>query len=148
MPDWLSSRLPDGWTGWHVSIFVASFAIASALGSVLAVGIVLTRIPADYFVYRAERGERRHPFLAFVLLLVRNAFGYFLIALGAILSLPGVPGQGLLTILIGVMLVDFPGKYRFERWLITRRVVFASANKLRARLGRPPLITPLDTGEK
>lgn len=69
----------------------------------------------------------------------RNAFGYFLIALGAVLSLPGVPGQGLLTIFMGVMLIDFPGKYRFERWLVSRRVILAAANRFRAKAGRPPL---------
>ena len=54
-------------------------------------------------------------------------------------SLPGVPGQGLLTIFMGVMLIDFPGKHRFERWLVSRRVILAAANRLRAKAGRPPL---------
>jgi hypothetical protein len=56
------------------------------------------------------------------------------------MSVPGVPGQGLLTILIGVMLLDFPGKRRLERWLLRRRGVLAAINKVRARYGRPPLV--------
>lgn len=72
---------------------------------------------------------------------LRNLFGYFLILLGIILSFPGVPGQGLLTILMGVLLIDFPGKHRAERWLLTRRGVLSGVNKLRARVGRPPLLT-------
>jgi hypothetical protein len=30
------------------------------------------------------------------------------------MSVPGVPGQGLLTILLGVMLLDFPGRRSLE----------------------------------
>ena len=58
------------------------------------------------------------------------------------MSLPGVPGQGILTILMGVMLVDFPGKHAAERWLLTRRGVLTAINALRGKLGKPPLLTP------
>jgi hypothetical protein len=63
-----------------------------------------------------------------------------LVTLGVVLSLPGVPGQGLLTILIGVMLVDLPGKRRFERWLLGRPHVLAGVNRLRARFRQPPIV--------
>jgi hypothetical protein len=48
---------------------------------------------------------------------LRNVIGYALIALGIVLSIPFVPGQGLLTILVGLSLADWPGKRRFFRWL-------------------------------
>ena len=66
--------------------------------------------------------------------------------LGIVLSLPGVPGQGLLTILIGVILLDLPGKQRFERRLMMRPAVFTAVNSIRARFGREPLLPPLDAG--
>jgi hypothetical protein len=53
-----------------------------------------------------------------------------------------VPGQGLLTIAVGLMLVDFPGKFRFERWLAVRPPVWRSINWLRKRAGRGPLERP------
>jgi hypothetical protein len=40
--------------------------------------------------------------------------------MGIILALPGVPGQGILTVLIGVMLLEFPGKRRLERAIVGR----------------------------
>jgi hypothetical protein len=40
------------------------------------------------------------------------------------------------------MLLDFPGKYRLERWLATRRAVWRSINWLRRRAGREPLQQP------
>ena len=143
MPEWLSSRLPDGWNGWHLAVGATAFAVVSAVASLFVVGYVLARLPADYFVNPAARRREvaRHPVLAGALFVGRNLLGYFLIVLGAILSLPGVPGQGLLTILMGVMLIDFPGKFRAERWLVTRRPVLAGVNRLRVKFGSPPLQT-------
>ncbi len=139
MPEWLSSRLPDGWTAWHLIALSIGMAVGMATVSLFAVGYVLARLPADYFVNPdAQRPIDRHPVLKCFLILIRNAIGYFLIALGVVLSLPGVPGQGLLTILMGVMLIDFPGKHRFQKWLVTRRVILSGVNGLRARAGKPP----------
>jgi hypothetical protein len=50
-----------------------------------------------------------------------------------------LPGQGLLTLLMGFLLVDFPGKYRLERWLFARPIVRRPINWLRHRAGRVPL---------
>ena len=142
MPEWLSSRLPEGWTAWHLAALSVGLAVSMAAVSLFLVGDALARMPADYFVNPdARRPIDRHPVLKVLAVLTRNAIGYFLIALGAVLSLPGVPGQGLLTILMGVLLIDFPGKYRFEKWLVTRRVILAAVNRLRARSGQPPFQT-------
>ena len=139
MPEWLSSRLPDGWTAWHLIGLSIALAVSMAAISLFIVGRVLARLPADYFINPdARRPIDRHPILKVLSVVVRNAFGYVLIALGVVMSLPGVPGQGILTILMGVMLVDFPGKHRFQRWLVTRGVVLRAVNRLRARAGQPP----------
>ena len=45
----------------------------------------------------------------------------------------------ILTILVGMMLLNFPGKYQFERWLVTRRPVARSINWLRRRANKGPL---------
>jgi hypothetical protein len=141
MPEWLKAYLPDGWNGWHLAMATVGLGVATAIISLVVVAIVLARLPADFFVNpEARRPIDRHPVLKVLLYIVRNLFGYFLIVLGVVLSLPGVPGQGVLTILMGVLLIDFPGKHRAERWLLMRRGVLTAVNKLRARLGRPPLI--------
>lgn len=143
MPEWLASRMPKGWNGWELAGLTIAIAMTTAAISIVIVGFVLARIPADYFVNpEARRPIDRHPVLRVLFLIGKNVFGLFLILLGVVLSLPGVPGQGLLTILMGVALVDFPGKYRAERWLLTRPVVLRNINRLRARVGRPPLLVP------
>jgi len=142
MPEWLQSLLPPDWTGWHVAVATVALAVTSAVVSIVVVGYVLSQLPADYFVNPAARGPiARHPVVRVLLAIIRNFFGVLLIALGVMMSLPGVPGQGILTILMGVMLVDFPGKHRAERWLLTRRGVLSNVNKLRKRMGKPPLLS-------
>jgi hypothetical protein len=148
MPEWLSSRLPEGWTAVHVAVATVALAVVMAAASAVLVAFALARLPPDYFVNPAARRPiDRHPVLKVLLVVGRNLVGYLLVALGVVLSLPGVPGQGVLTILMGVMLIDFPGKHRAELWLVTRKSVFAGVNKLRAKLGRPPLLAEPD-GER
>jgi len=73
-----------------------------------------------------------------MLLIGKNALGYILVVAGIIMLV--LPGQGIFTILIGIMLLNFPGKYQLERWLATRGPVLRSINWLRQRAGRAPLV--------
>jgi hypothetical protein len=59
--------------------------------------------------------------------------------MGFVMALPGVPGQGILTMLIGLTLVDFPGKRSLEQRLVRRPSVRRALDKVRARFGHPPL---------
>jgi hypothetical protein len=117
------------------TVFVVSF-----LASAAAVAFVLCRLPVDYLRCDAGFVDLDRPRWQRVLLKIgKNAIGVLLVLIGVLLSLPGVPGQGLLTILIGVIMLDLPGKQRFERRLMTRPAVFAGVNTVRARFGREPL---------
>lgn len=49
--------------------------------------------------------------------LVKNVFGFVLIVAGIVMLV--TPGQGLLTIFLGLAIADWPGKRRFFRWLRT-----------------------------
>ena len=126
---------------WSVKALLAFglFALTFVI-SVVAVAAVIIRLPADYFRedYVSPLAEQ-HPILRWTGVVVKNAGGALLVLLGLLLSLPGIPGQGLLTILIGVMLLDFPGKRRIERRLVSRPRVLAGINALRTRFGKAPL---------
>ena len=126
---------------WSGALFVVTFVVTFAV-SLAVVGALLVKLPANYFQDRHERGLwiDQHPIVRWIGVILKNALGVALIALGLVLSLPGVPGQGLLTILLGVMLLDFPGKRRLERRIIGRPRVLDRVNRLRARFGKPPLI--------
>lgn len=121
---------------WTVAlVFVASF-----VGSLLIVTFLAVRMPADYLSPR--RQQATGPLWLRVLTAgVKNVLGVALIGIGIVLSLPGVPGQGFLTILVGLMLTDIPGVRRLERAIARRPGIRKSLNALRARFGRPPIAT-------
>jgi hypothetical protein len=102
----------------------------------------MVRIPADYFQKDRPRDlwSDRHPAVRFLGLFAKNVLGVLLVALGILMSIPGVPGQGILTILLGVMLLDFPGKSNLEHKLVSRPPVLKAINKLRHRFDKPSLV--------
>ena len=53
------------------------------------------------------------------------------------MSLPLVPGPGLVFILLGLSLLDFPGKRALQRRVVTRPFVLRVLNKTRTRFGPP-----------
>jgi hypothetical protein len=120
-----------------ILIFILSFAINLAL-----VSFILVKLPGDYFreSYARKLWQARPRTIRVIGLIAKNILGLLLVALGVVLSLPGVPGQGVLTILLGIMLLDFPGRRRLELWLVSRPRVFKAVNNLRHRFGKAPLV--------
>jgi len=120
---------------WGAAVFAAS-----SLLSLAAVTAVLVSLPADYFAHRAPAtAGPRSPLVRAAWRVGKNLLGLVLVALGVVLSVPGVPGQGLLTILIGIILLDFPGKRALVQRLVGRPAVLGAINRLRARFRRPPM---------
>jgi hypothetical protein len=118
-------------------IFVVSFAISLAI-----VSFILVKIPPDYFKEDRphEFWSERHPAIRLLGLVAKNLLGIVLVALGVVMSIPGVPGQGILTILLGIMLLDFPGRQKLERRIVSQQRVLKNINKLRHRFGKPELV--------
>jgi len=130
--------------GLSAAAVVWTLAIGVLL-SLLSVGLVtllIIYLPANYFLDRTERNlwVDQHPVVRWILIALKNAIGVVLVVVG-FLMLFG-PGQGLLTILIGVMLLDFPGKRKLELRVLSQPKVYAAINRVRARFGRPPILLP------
>lgn len=154
MADRIPSWLPEcaqaiaGWVlqptvfTWLVSASVSVFVL-----SLIGLPMVLARMPADFFS-RPERqrlgqaGPAR-PLWFIVLRGLRSALGAVVLALGLLMLF--LPGQGLLTIFVALLLIDFPGKRRFQRWIFSRPAVHRTVNALRRSAGRPPLELPTCT---
>ena len=119
-----------------------ALAVVTMVASLVVVSVVLVKLPATYFAEDHARHflVERHPVTRVAARIAKNALGVILVVVGVLLSLPGVPGQGLLTILIGLMLLDFPGKRRLERRIVGRPPILRTINRLRRRFGRPPLV--------
>lgn len=119
------------------AIFIASFLLNLAI-----VSVILVKLPADHFSKnrKTKFWDGPHPALNAAKVIGKNILGVFLVVLGIVLSLPGVPGQGLLTILLGIMLLDFPGRERLEQKLLSKPSIVNTINRLRERFGKPPLV--------
>lgn len=121
--------------GWLFVLSVVMF-----VGALVLVPIVVVRLPADYFAepQRTPKPDSiEHPVLRALWRAVKTVLGLVLVWAG--IAMLVLPGQGILTILIGVSLLEFPGKYRLERWIIHLGPVLNVINALRRRYGRPPL---------
>lgn len=101
----------------------------------------MVKIPKNYFSshYVQDFMPGKPWIVRWSATILKNLLGIFLILLGIVLSLPGVPGQGILTILLGLIMMDIPGKRPLEARIIKRPAVLSAVNKLRARYNKPPL---------
>ena len=127
---------------WNQILLGASLFLASLALSFGAIVIVMVKIPANYFSSHYEQDflPGSHWTVRWGAMILKNLLGVVLIILGVVLSLPGVPGQGLLTILLGLIMLDIPGKRPLEARIIQRPTILAAINKLRHRFKKPPLI--------
>jgi hypothetical protein len=136
MFDWIAAH--EVLLGWLFGLSIAMF-----VGSLLAVPWLVVRISADYFVRpRGHAGgdPTRHPAARIAVVVAKNLCGIGLLLAG--MAMLVLPGQGILTILVGLVLIDFPGKFELERGLVGRPAVFRAINWMRAKAHRPPLQLP------
>lgn len=135
MIDWF--RAHEHWMWWLVVVSAITFVV-----SLLAVPWLLVRIPPRYFMSttHAHPWGDRHPMVHVLLLVLKNLLGLVFIGLGTLMLV--LPGQGILTILAGLVLLDFPGKHKVLLWTVSRPAVLKSINWLRSRAKREPLVVP------
>ena len=139
-------RLMDGlfetvqqWIPVEVLIGLTVASAIGFVGSLIAIPMILVRLPADYFDTRTPRHwmKDHHPVLRLSGLIVKNIVGIvFLLAGFAMLFLPG---QGVLTMLIGISLMDFPKKRELEAKMVSQPTVLGVINSMRQKFGKPPL---------
>ena len=132
-------------TARHPVLIAELVLVSLALVAIYAVGVffAVTHMSADYFLHKTPAKatwRRRHPFLRLLLRALKNVTGGGLVLLGFAMLV--LPGQGVLTILIGLTLLDFPGKRRLEIWIIQRRSIRLGIDRVRKIAGRPSLILP------
>lgn len=117
-----------------------SFTVITIIASYGLIVIGMIKIPADYFSskYVTEINQDRHFSLRWATFLTKNLIGFLMIIAGVIMIF--TPGPGVPTILLGLILMDIPGKRPLEAKLIQRPMVLSAVNDLRAKYNKPPLI--------
>jgi len=139
MTDFVSDII--GHISWRSALIGALIFLVTFVVNLAIVTFILVKLPTDYFKKSRKTkfwaGPR--PAVHAAKVIGKNLLGVLLVVIGIILSVPGVPGQGLLTVLLGVMLVDFPGKRTVEQKLLKRPAITNGITRLRAKFGKPPL---------
>jgi hypothetical protein len=115
-----------------VEVAAVAASVAMFVATVLAIPIFFAKIPDDFFVRRSRHTLAKRA--------LRNAAGWLLVLLG--IAMLVLPGQGLLTLLVGLTLVDFPGKHRLLRWALLQPKMKHALDALREKAGRGPLVPP------
>ncbi len=117
-------------------LLIGSISFALVILSVLLLPWLISLIPTDYFK-QANTVEHDKNRLWRPINIARNLLGFLIVLAG--IAMLVLPGQGALTILVGIGVMNFPGKYKLERWMITRPGVLQALNWIRQKVKRPPL---------
>ena len=126
---------------WLIALAIASLVLF--LLSLIFIPWLITRLPTDYFTdekRHISKTRNVHPLLYYSLRIFKNILGGFLIIAGIFMLI--LPGQGILTILIGVALTDFPGKFNLLRKFAHQSSVFKAMNWIRQKTNHQPLQKP------
>ncbi|MBX3262569.1 MAG: hypothetical protein KIS78_10480 [Labilithrix sp.] len=116
-----------------LELLIGIVSVAMFVGTLVAIPWFVRRLPADHFV-------RPPPQRSLAKRIAQNLLGVAFIAAG--IAMLFLPGQGVVTILIGLSIVDLPVKHRVMRWLLQRPAIQEGVQRLRARAGKPPLVIP------
>lgn len=122
-------------------VWIGGFSLGILIISAVTVPVIVRRLPSDYFLRKSARdASDGHPLLRLPFLFIRNFVGGLLVTGGIIMLV--TPGQGLLTAVVGLLLMDFPGKRRLEICLIRFGPLNRAINWIRRRDNQPPLELP------
>ncbi len=130
-------------------LWMAAGSVLVFLASIILIPWLVVRLPQDFFL-SDERAipylTTGHPVFRVFLIALKNVTGVTFILAGIIMLF--IPGQGILTIIVGVMLSSFPGKQKLVYWFASRDRIFRSLNALRRRWDRPPFVTGGPSGDR
>src|ERR1043166_4360700 len=90
--------LSDFFSGltWRTVLFGVLLFVATFLVNLAIVSFILVKLPKDHFKNDRSKSVTSSNATVRVLKIIgKNVAGWLLIALGIVLSVPGVPGQGL-----------------------------------------------------
>jgi len=121
-------------------IWLTALSFVFFIGTLIAIPFILVRLSADYFDVRVPRPwmQHHHPVLRVVGHIVKNVLGTVFLFAGFLMLF--LPGQGVLTMLIGISMLDFPGKRKVEAKLIGQPTVLSVINSMRKKRGKLPLV--------
>ena len=124
----------------QIFLYISGLSTIFFLLSLLGLSWLISIIPHNYFVdkKRVSFIKMKNPLMWLLIIIIKNLIGLILIICGILMLI--LPGQGVLTIITGLIFLDYPGKFRFERSLVRNKLILNSMNWIRRKLDKPDLI--------
>lgn len=119
-----------------VVAIAVGLSVLTFVGSLIAVPVVVIQMRVDFFVRESGGGSPRTA-LRVLRRIAKNVLGWLLLLAGVAMLV--LPGQGLLTMALGLGLVDFPGKRKMQLRLARMAGVRRSMDWIRKKADKPPL---------
>ena len=120
----------------HYFIWVGIVSFVVFVVSLLLTPFLLGKIPQDYFIHTNQHKLEINHLSHLVTVVIRTLIGFVLLVAGIIMLV--TPGQGVISILLGLFLMEFPGKRKLELILINHEPTFKALNWLRSKANKPP----------
>ena len=126
----------------QIFLYVSGLSTIFFLLSLMGLSWLISIIPHNYFVdkKRVSLIKMRNPLMWLLIIIIKNSIGLILILCGILMLI--LPGQGVLTIITGLIFLDYPGKFRFERLLVRNKLILNSMNCIRRKLNKPDICLP------
>ncbi len=120
-------------------LWLAGISLVAFIVSILVLPVIIIQLPADFFARQPIERAQLSP-TRLILKVLKNLLGAFFLLVGIIMLF--IPGQGILTMLFGISLMDFPGKRRLQNKIVRMPRVYRSLNWLRMKAERAPFVLP------
>ncbi len=112
--------------------------------SLLLIPLFINRLDSNFFLHlhknKKKKNKHEHPLMFMLLRILRYSVGVFLISAGILMLF--LPGQGLLTIIIGIALLDFPAKRALTGRILSCQKIQKSLNWIREKGAKSPFTFP------
>jgi purine-cytosine permease-like protein len=124
-------------------LWIGTLSLVAFFLTLILVPVLVVHIPPDYFLRKKRKLanlQGRYSVIRLTGIVVKNIFGIAFVLAG--LAMLILPGQGIITILIGVMMLDFPGKLGLQKRIVQQPNVLSAINWMRAKANKPVLQIP------
>ena len=130
------------WFRLHQTIieYLGTISLVTFFLTLIVIPFMVTKMPADYFAYDKQdlkQFHKHHPIVRVCILVIKNVFGLVFVCAG--IAMLVLPGQGVLTILIGLTLISFPKKRALEYRMVQNRRVKRTINWIRSKANKEPI---------
>ena len=141
--EYVGAVIPNALTRPTVLATLFGLSLVLFIGSLAVMPILIARMRTDYFINPNASNDswsQRQTAARVMMMVLKNALGSVLLLVG--LAMMVLPGQGIITVLVALSLLNFPGKRQLEFRIIRQQHVRQAVAWIRARAGRPPLLMP------